>query len=134
MAKRRFDRRTLAMFRYLVSRGMEPSDAHDEILQCMLEPGSDPTETELRWLRAISARLRAELGDDGTPSEADQRPLLDRIERLDKEANGPEPDNTKAAYEPLATTPTPRRGRLTKATDPQKEESKWKPMFDPSNL
>ncbi len=80
-AKQLLDSIMLSYFRHLVGTDHTPSEAIDTMVGKLLVPTPEPTLTEVRWMNAVKARLKAELTIDKTDDEtAKETPLLDKIE------------------------------------------------------
>ncbi len=80
-AKQILDGMMLSYFRHLVDSDHTASEAIDAMVGKLLVPTPEPTVTEVRWLNAVKARLKAELTVDKPDGEATKEtPLLDKIE------------------------------------------------------
>lgn len=93
-AKRLLDSVMLSYFRHLTQTDHAPSEAIDLMVGKLLVPSPEMTAVENRWLRAITARLRAELTTEKTNSEDKETPLFEKI--ADEPKSGSEKATKKA--------------------------------------
>ncbi len=102
-AKQILDGMMLSYFRHLVDSDHTPSEAIDAMVGKLLVPTPEPTITEVRWLNAVKARLKAELTVDKPDGEdKKETPLFDNVPDAMMDQNMPR--SAMAATSPKKTT------------------------------